>query len=38
MVQGNMDPVNMQVEVMKGVCKLSSHWTLGQKGGMDGQV
>lgn len=21
-----MDPVNMQVEVMKGVCKLSSHW------------
>lgn len=34
MVQGNMDPVAAQVEVMKGVCKLSSHGTLGQKGGM----
>lgn len=34
MVQGNMDPVAMQVEVMKGVCKMSSHGTLGQKGGM----
>lgn len=34
MVQGNMDSVAIQVELMEAVCKLSGHGTLGQKGGM----